>query len=57
VLVRDLLEDRDPNLLDLCRMHTEKLTAPFGWQLRDERRSQARESIAVPGAQPALSTD
>jgi hypothetical protein len=57
VLIRDLLEVRDPNLLDLCRMHAEKLTAPFGWQLHDERRSRARESIAVSGPQPAVSAE
>jgi hypothetical protein len=60
VLIRDLLEERDPNLLDLCRIHAEKLTAPFGWQLRDERAPQAgqpREVIAVPEAEPALSTE
>jgi hypothetical protein len=57
VLIRDLLEERDPNLLDLCRTHAEKLTAPFGWELRDERRQQAGEILSVPTAQPALSTE
>jgi hypothetical protein len=60
VLIRDLLEERDPNLLDLCRTHAEKLTAPFGWQLRDERRTQVerpREVVSVQGTEPALSSE
>ena len=30
VLVGDLLPDRDPNLLDLCREHVERMTPPWG---------------------------
>lgn len=56
VLMRDLIEERDPNLLDLCREHAEKLTAPFGWELRDERRPAELRSLYSPG-QPALAGD
>ena len=37
VHVVDLLAERDPNLLDLCREHVARLTPPVGWTLRDER--------------------
>jgi hypothetical protein len=37
VVVGDLLPERDPNLLDLCREHAERLTPPLGWVARDER--------------------
>jgi hypothetical protein len=44
VVVNDLLVERDPNLLDLCDEHVERMTAPVGWVVRDER---AAASIAV----------
>jgi hypothetical protein len=37
VVVEDLLPDRDPNLLDLCREHAERMTPPLGWSVRDLR--------------------
>ncbi len=37
VLVGDLLPDRDPNLLDLCREHVERMTPPVGWVVHDRR--------------------
>jgi len=37
VIVRDLLTERDPNLLDLCREHVDRLTPPVGWSVRDDR--------------------
>jgi len=37
VIVRDLRAERDPNLLDLCRDHVERMTPPLGWTMRDER--------------------
>jgi hypothetical protein len=37
VIVRDLRAERDPNLLDLCREHVERMTPPLGWTMRDER--------------------
>lgn len=43
IMVGDLLPERDPNLLDLCREHVERLTPPVGWVVRDVR-------VAVPTA-------
>jgi hypothetical protein len=37
VIVQDLLAERDPNLLDLCRDHVERMTPPVGWHVRDHR--------------------
>jgi hypothetical protein len=37
VIVVDLVPERDPNLLDLCREHVGRLTPPVGWAVRDER--------------------
>lgn len=37
VLVADLLSEPDPNLLDLCAEHVERMTAPVGWTVRDVR--------------------
>lgn len=37
VLMADLLSEPDPNLIDLCSNHADRLTAPVGWSLRDER--------------------
>jgi hypothetical protein len=37
VWLHDLLPQRDPNLLDLCRGHADALRPPLGWQTIDER--------------------
>jgi hypothetical protein len=37
VVVSDLLAERDPNLLDLCLEHVDRMTPPVGWVVRDER--------------------
>jgi uncharacterized protein DUF3499 len=37
VVLIDLPTERDPNLLELCRLHTERLSPPLGWQLTDRR--------------------
>jgi len=37
VVVADLLIERDPNLLDLCREHVERMTPPIGWAVDDRR--------------------
>ena len=37
VIVGDLAPQRDPNLLDLCPGHVERLTPPIGWEVRDLR--------------------
>ena len=37
VVVTDLGPDRDPNLLDLCREHVDRMTPPLGWSVSDRR--------------------
>jgi hypothetical protein len=37
VWIRDLLPQHDPNLLDLCVGHANRLTPPLRWRLLDER--------------------
>ena len=37
VQVSDLQLERDPNVLDLCREHADRLTVPRGWTVRDHR--------------------
>jgi hypothetical protein len=44
VLVDDLVAERDPNLLDLCRDHVDRMTPPLGWTVSDRR------SFATAGA-------
>jgi hypothetical protein len=44
VLVEDLGAVRDPNLLDLCRAHVDRMTPPLGWTVNDRR------SLAAAGA-------
>jgi hypothetical protein len=44
VVVGDLLAERDPNLLDLCREHVERMTPPVGWIVHD-RREVARLAV------------
>ena len=39
VVIGGLLAERDPNLLDLCREHAERMTPPVGWSVRDERQT------------------
>jgi hypothetical protein len=39
VVVGDLLQERDPNLLDFCDEHVERMTPPVGWTVKDERSS------------------
>ena len=39
VVIGGLLAERDPNLLDLCREHAERMTPPVGWTVRDERQA------------------
>jgi hypothetical protein len=40
VRVDDLLDERDPNLLDLCREHVDRMTPPVGWIVRDLREAR-----------------
>jgi hypothetical protein len=44
VVVTDLAPERDPNLLDLCRDHVDRMTPPLGWSVSDRR------SLAVSGS-------
>ena len=37
VLIGDLVAERDPNLLDLCREHVDRMTPPVGWTVIDSR--------------------
>ncbi len=37
VVVGDLVPEPNPNLVDLCTQHVERLTPPVGWTVRDER--------------------
>ncbi len=37
VIVAALATERDPNLLELCREHVDRMTLPVGWTSRDER--------------------
>lgn len=37
VVVGPLVADPNPNLLDLCSEHVNRLTPPRGWLVRDER--------------------
>lgn len=37
VLIGDLIGERDPNLLDLCRDHVDRMTPPVGWTVTDAR--------------------
>lgn len=41
VVVADLTAERDPNLLDLCREHNDRMTPPVGWTVRDLRATAA----------------
>jgi hypothetical protein len=47
VIVADLASERDPNLLDLCREHVDRLTPPVGWAIRDDRASAAQVAASA----------
>jgi len=47
VIVADLLAERDPHLLDLCREHVARLTPPVGWAVRDERVGDRRVAASA----------
>ncbi|MGH2724463.1 MAG: DUF3499 family protein [Actinomycetota bacterium] len=48
----ELAPERDPNFLELCGGHADRLTAPVGWTRLDERLG-ARPAGAGDGATPA----
>lgn len=37
VAMVDLLPERDPNHMELCADHADKLVPPIGWTVQDER--------------------
>ena len=37
VVLTALTPERDPNLLDLCRAHADRMTPPLGWSVTDRR--------------------
>jgi hypothetical protein len=37
VAMVDLLPERDPNHMELCADHADKLVPPIGWVVQDER--------------------
>lgn len=37
VEVYDLLPQHDPNLMELCAEHADRLVPPLGWERRDSR--------------------
>lgn len=41
VAIMDLLPEADPNLLDLCEEHLDRMTPPVGWVIRDSRAAVA----------------
>jgi hypothetical protein len=42
VHVLELTGEPDPNLLDLCAHHVDRLTPPLGWAVRDARSLRSR---------------
>jgi hypothetical protein len=41
VVVVDLLAELDPNLLELCARHADRLSPPMGWRVTDRRQASA----------------
>ncbi|MFN2544830.1 MAG: DUF3499 family protein [Actinomycetota bacterium] len=41
VMIVDLVAERDPNLLELCGPHTDRLSPPVGWRVTDNRSGAA----------------
>ena len=47
VLVLDLLPVPDPNFMDLCGVHADRLRVMVGWAIRDERASASAPVVAL----------
>lgn len=47
VWLRDLLAERDPNFLELCAPHADRMTAPVGWARVDQRLGASPEGDAA----------
>ena len=56
--IGDLLEQRDPNLIDLCIRHADTLVAPYGWDRIDERLRVPEETglpqVVEPSIEPVV---
>lgn len=37
IVLGNLLPDHNPNLMELCMRHADRLRPPVGWELRDDR--------------------
>ncbi len=59
VAMVDLLPERDPNHLELCAEHADRLVPPIGWTVHDERagRGQADPFEAHMGIGPTELAD
>jgi hypothetical protein len=64
VVVGDLAVRFDPNLLELCGAHSERLTVPRGWETEDRRPTDpdpstgpSLEPLGLPHASDALATE
>jgi hypothetical protein len=53
VAMVDLLPERDPNHMELCADHADRLVPPIGWVVEDERTFGLLSS--APEVQPLLS--
>ena len=51
-LLVDPLEEEDPNLLDFCARHADRLTPPVGWRIRDQRSAVAFTWAGRAGSSP-----
>lgn len=52
-----LSTDRRPQTYDLCPQHAARTSAPYGWQLRDERPEDERRSVDAPLVPADLGSD
>jgi hypothetical protein len=48
VVIGDLSPEPNPNLVDLCSEHVERLIPPMGWRIRDDRLGPAMGRSASP---------
>lgn len=46
--LRDLAGERDPNFMELCRRHADRMTAPVGWTRLDDRVPEPLVASAAP---------
>lgn len=53
LVVADLLPEQDPNLMDLCEVHTGRMKPPFGWTLVEARRIPTGTGAIPAGPRPS----